>query len=86
MLDHNGIEHTNDVDKAELFKSYFASVFTQEDCTSIPTLPNPFTESSIDSIDINPESVCKYLEKLNIAKAAGQDEMYLKCYTKSEKQ
>ena len=78
MLDHNGIEHTNDVDKAELFNRYFASVFTQEDSNSTPTLPNPITETSIDSIDINPDLVCKYLEKMNIAKAAGPDEMYPK--------
>ena len=76
MQDQEGVKYTSDEDKAELFNQYFANVFTKEDRTLIPALPTEPFDSSIDSIEINPPLVEKYLRKLNIGKAAGPDEFF----------
>ena len=56
---------TNDYEKAELFNSYFCSVFTDEDSHSLLT--------PIDTVDISLEVVYQKLSSVNISKSAGPD-------------
>ena len=77
LVDDDGTILQSDIDKADLFNKYFASVFTTEDLSSIP---NPSFQSKVElhGITINPEVVLIQLRKLNTSKAAGPDEIHSK--------
>ena len=77
LIDDEGVMHKTDLNKAELFNKYFASVFTREDTSAIPD-PNFNTNNEISSIEITPDTVVKYLNKINISKAAGPDGFHSK--------
>jgi len=70
----DGSSVSSDEDTPTLFNNYFASVFTSEDTT---TLPTTYTSSSAppiaDSIDINPEIV---LSKIQILQSTGFTMVY----------
>ena len=78
MYDQDGVEYACDNEKASLFNLYFANVFTKEDSSTVLSLPHPVTNTSLEYIEITPQIVLKYIQKLNTAKAAGPDEMYPK--------
>ena len=63
----------NDYDKAELFNSYFCSVFTDEDSHSLPPFGVSDTVTPIDTVDISLEVVYQKLSSVNISKSAGPD-------------
>ena len=64
---------TNDYDKAELFNSYFYSVFTDEDSHSLPPFGVSDTVTPIDTVDISLEVVYQKLSSINVSKSAGPD-------------
>ena len=61
----------DDNSKAESFNNYFSSVFTKEDDSSLPELPEGYP--SIDAVDISTEGVVSLLEGLDSFKACGPD-------------
>jgi hypothetical protein len=77
MYDAEGRSYTEDTSKAELFNNYFASVFTLEDIDTTPSIHSAVQES-ISSVEITPKIVLKYLNKINISKAAGPDDLHPK--------
>ena len=64
---------TNDYDKAELFNSYFCSVFTDEDSHSLPPFGVSDTVTPIDTVDISLEVAYQKFSSVNISKSAGPD-------------
>jgi len=67
---------TSDVQKAELLNSFFASVFTDEDTTTIPTLSDRNFSSILNNVSINPDTVKKKLTKLKTTKTPGIDSIH----------
>jgi len=71
---YKGETHTDSLSKANAFADYFASVYTQDDPSNIPTLEGePFPE--IHQIYIHPEGVAQLLHNLKPYKAAGPDNL-----------
>ena len=68
---------TQDNQKAILLNNYFTSVFTDEDCSEIP-LPQAQTNSIIDDIEINEQTVLSKITKLNQTKSPGPDNIHPK--------
>ena len=76
--DHTGIPTlsvdgnliTNDSDKANALNNQFASVFTQENISSIPTASGP-TYPDMDGIEITTKGIRRLLSNLNPYKASG---------------
>ena len=65
---------TDDRGKAEILNNHFASVFTKEDKSYMPTLDIKTKHLKIlETIDISLETLTKNLKSLNISKASGPD-------------
>ena len=63
---------TDDTDKAEVYNSYFQSVFTNKLDTELPNKkPSPYP--SMSNIDVTIEGIVKLLDSLNVHKASGPD-------------
>ena len=62
---------TSAIEKANVLNAQFQSVFTHEDCTSVPTQLGEFPEMAL--IDVTVPGVEKLLNDLNIQKAPGPD-------------
>ena len=76
-MSHEDIENiTEDAKKADLFNSYFASVFTNENDIDIPSLQDRSEGKSLESVTITTEIIEKKLGNLNISKAAGPDNIH----------
>ena len=78
LIDINGKEINLDIDKANSLNTYFASVFTKESLNTLPVLPDRSNGSSLNNIKIDKEEVEKTLNKLNVSKAAGPDNIHAK--------
>lgn len=76
MIDSEGKTYTSDVDKANCFNKYFASVYTIECLTNQPTPENKSKGKHLNTVIISPEKINKLLSKLNISKAAGPDMLH----------
>ena len=64
----------SDSDKRELFNDYFASVFTREDLTSIPSFcVLKVAQDPPTDIEFTPQEVYAKLSALNPVKASGPD-------------
>ena len=64
----------DDFEKAEVLNNHFASVFTKEDTTNIPTIQTVNDNIEIlDSINITSDKIIKQLNQLNIGKSPGPD-------------
>ncbi len=78
-ITHNGKTATTPAGKAELFNSYFSSVFrppsSQQDIdnTNLPDYPRP--EILLSELSVTVEDVTNYLNALDITKASGPDEI-----------
>ena len=59
---------------AEILNNQFCSVFTSEDTTNIPKLPEP-PNTEMPKFEITDQDVTKLLEGLNVGKALGPDEL-----------
>jgi hypothetical protein len=69
----------NNKETADLLNSYFASVFTREDCIHIPEPVEMFKGSqseSLSSMTIEEQVVLEKLTKINVGKSHGPDELH----------
>jgi len=73
----HGLDNTvlnSDSDKCELLNDYFASVFTREDLTSIPSFYVPkVVQYPLTDTEFTPQEVRAKLSALNPAKASGPE-------------
>jgi len=72
----DGTLSSSDTQKAELLNAFFASVFTSEDMTHVPDLSERKFTSTVDSITVTPEKVCKLLNSLKTTKSPGIDAIH----------
>ena len=73
-LKKDGTNYSEASDKAEILNDQFASVFTREDCSNIPSMGNSL-KSEAPPLVIQENGVKKILEGLNPHKASGPDEI-----------
>lgn len=81
IKDKSGKLILEDKVSANVFNEYFASVFTVEDISNIPTPVQLFKGNSSDSlskIEISEELVYSKLSKLKVSKSPGPDEIHPK--------
>ena len=71
----------SDQDKCQLFNEFFSSVFTVEDCTSIPQLSD-VCQSPLTTITITPSVMFDKLSQLNPTKVPGPEGWPLFCLKK----
>lgn len=58
-----GTNHSGNLEKANILKDQFTSVFTDEDTTNVPTVgPSPFRD--LEQIEIHPNGMKMYLISL----------------------
>ena len=74
LLDDNGEIITDDFTKSEILNNHFASVFTNEDLSSIPEFNNRTDDNAtLENIILTDEAIEKQLAALDISKAAAPD-------------
>lgn len=81
MRNNSGDLINDRVTQANMFNNYFSSVFTKEDLHNIPNPTNLFNDlegNSLHEIFISEEMVLEKLEKLNMNKSQGPDEIHPK--------
>ena len=66
---------SSDKEKAEVLNEYFCSVFTREPTENIPDFNCGCNKSNIDYVTITKDQMLKALQKLNINKSPGPDEV-----------
>lgn len=69
-------ETSNDDEKCEVLLEYFSSVFTKEPPGEIPKLPPKKVLSYLNHLIITEDMIIKKIEKLNISKSPGPDEIH----------
>ena len=80
IMSFNGITANNDMDKAELFNTYFYSVFTPPcDVHSLPVTVYGFLPL-IEKIDIDEQLVFNTLCSLDSTQATGIDDLHPEIY------
>ena len=67
---------TTDQVKADVFSEYFASVFTNEPLHNIPDPMHTMPENSMPNIQFSAEIIGKELDKLNVNKSCGPDNLH----------
>jgi endonuclease/exonuclease/phosphatase family metal-dependent hydrolase len=72
----NGTMITDDLEKAESWNSFFASVFTNENLQDIPAMPMKNVTEELDQIHITEEEVEKELIQLKTDKSPGPDAIH----------
>ena len=74
LLNSDGDLKTDDLSKAEILNKQFASVFTKEDTSSIPSIDIDKPDIKVmEEICVSNSTITKYLKKLNISKSCGPD-------------
>lgn len=61
---------------ANLFSSFFQSVFVSDTCDTPKTPPHVSNACIIESINITPAVVEKYLSRINVSKGSGPDDLH----------
>ena len=69
----NGHVITNDDEIADSMKKYFASVFTNEKLSNMPSFDDVISDHKMSFIQCTEEEVAKYLSQLNPKKSLGPD-------------
>ena len=64
---------TDDIEKANLLNSFFASAFTQENISNIPRMPARKVYNILNEVSINEDKVKEILASLKIDKSPGPD-------------
>ena len=75
MKNENGVLVDTDQDIANVMVKYFNSVYTNPSNDAMPDMNDKF-ETEISNIEISREDVQKRLEKLNVNKSCGPDNMH----------
>jgi len=70
---HNYYQASSDQEKAQLFNTYFYSVFSSNNTTSESVLPSYTGTHTLHSVEVNESEVLPILYSLDINKAAGID-------------
>jgi len=79
LKDAQGTVIENNKETADIFNSYFASVFTVENSSSVPEPKVVFRgiqPDCLSSIGIDKNTVLKKLDKINVSKSQGPDEIH----------
>jgi len=71
-LQHDGSAYSDSSAKANIFNNYFASIFTEEDYSTVPTL-NPQHLNDINPLTISTEGVAHLLQNIDPGKSGGPD-------------
>lgn len=79
----DGTIATNDEEKAEIWSTFFASVFTEEDISQIPSMPELSIDAPLENINITEEEVHTELKKLKVEKSPGPDAIHPKVLKES---
>ena len=78
LVKPNGEKTTTDEEKVEIWNEFFASVFTSEDKTNIPRLPDFRFATTLNEATIEKEEVMKELKSLKMDKSPGPDAIHPK--------
>ena len=70
---HNSYQATNDQEKAQLFNTYFYSVFSTNDNAPVSVLPTCSRDHTLHDVEIIESEVLVILNSLDVNKAAGID-------------
>ncbi|KAJ8030471.1 hypothetical protein HOLleu_26906 [Holothuria leucospilota] len=65
LMKSDGTVTAGDADKADALHLFFASLFTQENLKNIPAFDDRLTDTMLETITINEETVFNKLESLN---------------------
>ena len=76
MHDKDNNTYVTDTDKANQFNLYFSEVFTTEDTSHLPNLHIEVGNNKIEDIEISQNLLEKHLNKIDISKAAGPDQIH----------
>ena len=72
LLKADGSWAKSDQEKADILNSFFGNVFSEEDMTSIPVMPNRTTEV-LENVEFTIEDINALLSNLDIKKSPGPD-------------
>ena len=77
LINDTGKLTDTDLEKAEVLKSFFSSVFTEETDDPLPDF-NTKSDTTTDFINITVESMTKKLNSLKVCKSPGPDGLHPK--------
>ena len=75
LIKPNGDITQSEEEKANVLNDFFSSVFTKEDISHIPTLPNRSNDTFMTDIIVTQQAVMDKLKKLDPNKAMGPDKI-----------
>ncbi len=75
-LNTDGNCATTDIDKANVLSNFFKKVFTEEDCNSIPSIPNKLVDSTLEDIVFTQKEVEDLLKDIKTSKSPGPDRIH----------
>ena len=77
LIKPDGTKTKNDTEKSSLLNDFFCSVFTNENCSSMPQMSSKVTsENCIDSTSVSVEEMSTILRNLKPNKSPGTDEIH----------
>jgi len=75
---YNSYQASSDQEKAQLFNTYFYSVFSANNTTAVSVLPSYTDTHTLHNVEVNESEVLTILYSLDVNKAAGIDGISLK--------
>jgi hypothetical protein len=75
-LEMDGKVARTDEEKANMFNSFFSSVFSPEDTSNIPEFESRMVKEILENIEFSSADLIKRLKKLKTCKAAGPDNLH----------